>query len=332
MHSSRRRIAAVLGALAVTGLALLGAPPATAAPMAPSIAWADARIDAVFGGSVESSLRVPGLGDLCDELFACRIDLSARGGSFAAPPAQTLFTDPAGDGTAFWSLEGGTAALPAGTHRLDAALTLPDGAVLRTDEPLTLEVAQNSLEAAVRLDADPGDRSGAVIEASLGGEYLQYVNSYHVAQPLRMPAGTWSVAVTDGDGAEVFAEQRTVPAGGDAAASWYWAEVPADGAFTASASFALAGEAEGNVSVRQPATASYESAEAVAAPIVEITPTAQPEPTVGDSVPIPTGAVAVAGLLAFALLVTAIVLAVRLERRVARADAGGPRTEAVTGG
>lgn len=320
MHSLGRRIAAVLVALATMGGSTLGATAAVAAPQTPSIQWADARLETVFGGPVASSLRMPGLGDLCDELFACRIDLSARGGSFAPPPPGSLSSDGA-EAVAFWSIEGGTAALPVGAHRVDAALTLPDGAVLRTTEPLEINVDPNDLSTAVSIAADPGDPGGAIVAAQLGGEYLASVNSYHVGQPLRTPAGTWAVVVTDAAGAEVFEASRTIAAGGPIATSWYWSGVPADGAFTATATFVLAGEAAGNVSVQQPATAAFASPSAVAAPVVEITPTAQPEPTVGDSVPIPTGSVAIAGVVAFALLVAAIVLAVRLERRVARADA-----------
>jgi len=330
MHSLGRRIAAVLVALATVGGASLGATAAVAAPQTPSIQWADARLETVFGGSVTSSLRMPGLGDLCDELLACRIDLSARGGSFAPPPPGNLSSDGA-EAVASWSIEGGTATLPVGTHRVDAALTLPDGAVLRSAEPLEIEVDPNSLSTAVSIAADPGDPAGAIVAAQLGGEYLEYVNSYHVGQPLRTPAGTWAVVVTDASGAEVFEASRTIAAGGPIATSWYWSGVPADGAFTVSATFVLAGEAARNVSVQQPATAAFASPTAAGAPVVEITPTAQPEPTVGDSVPIPTGSVAIAGVVAFALLVAAIVLAVRLERRVARADANAAGSGAVPG-
>lgn len=330
MHSLGRRIAAVLVAIAAVGGTTLGAGAAVAAPQTPSIRWADARLETVFGGPVATSLRMPGLGDLCDELLACRIDLSARGGSFAPPPPGSLSSDGA-EAVAFWSVEGGTAALPVGTHRVDAALTLPDGAVLRTTEPLEIDVDPNDLSTAVSVAADPGDPGGAIVAAQLGGEYLEYVNSYHVGQPLRTPAGTWAVVVTDAAGAEVFEASRTIAAGGPIATSWYWSGVPADGAFTATATFVLAGESAGNVSVQQPATSAFASPSAVAAPVVEITPSAQPEPTVGDSVPIPTGSVAIAGVVAFALLVAAIVLAVRLERRVARADARVAGSGAVPG-
>ena len=104
MHSLGRRIAAVLVALATMGGSTLGATAAVAAPQTPSIQWADARLETVFGGPVASSLRMPGLGDLCDELFACRIDLSARGGSFAPPPPGSLSSDGA-EAVAFWSIE-----------------------------------------------------------------------------------------------------------------------------------------------------------------------------------------------------------------------------------
>lgn len=322
MHSFRRSAAAILGALAACGAVLTASAPAAAAPVdavAPSIVWADERLESVFGDPIGSSLRVPGLGELCDEPFACRIDLSAQSGTFAPPPAQPVSAESGGDGVAAWSVEGGTAVLPAGTHRVDAALTLPDGAIVRTAAPLVLEIAQRALEVAVRVDEDPGDRSGAVVAAQLGGEYLEIVNARDVGQPLRMPAGEWSVVVTDGEGAEVFAERRRIAAGGPGAVSWYWAGVPAEGTFTASATFAPAGEAIGNAIVQQPAVAEFTAPEAAAAPIVEITPTAQPEPTVGDSVAVPTGAVAVAGLVALLLLIVAIVLAVRLERRAAAA-------------
>ncbi len=329
MHSFRRSAAVILGALAACGALLTASAPAAAAPVgavAPSIVWADERLESVFGDPIGSSLRVPGLGELCDEPFACRIDLSARGGTFAPPPVQSLSAEPGGDGVAAWSVEGGTATLPAGTHRVDAALTLPDGAIVRTAAPLVLEVARRALEVAVRVDEDPGDRSGAVVAAQLGGEYLEIVNARDVGQPLRMPAGEWSVVLTDGEGAEVFAERRRIAAGGAGAVSWYWAGVPAGGVFTASATFAPAGEVAGNVAVREPAVAQFAAPEAESAPIVDITPTTRPEPTVGDSVPIPTGAVAVAGLVALVLLIVAIVLAVRLERRAATAGivhAGG---------
>ncbi len=332
MHSFRRSVAVTLGALAVAGAAVTAAAPAVAAPVdppTPGIAWADERIEAVFGGPVASSLRVPGLGDVCDDLFACRIDLSARGGTFAPPPAAALVAEQGGDGLASWSIDGGTATVPAGTHRVDAALTLPDGAILRTAQSLLLEIAPNALDVSVRVDGDPGDRSGAVVEARLGGDYLDIVNSSDVAQPLRMPAGEWSVSVTDGGGAEIFAEQRSVAAGGPGATSWYWPSVPSEGVFTATAAFTPTGEAAGNVAVREPAVAEFTAPEAAAAPIVEITPTAQPDATVGDSVAVPTGVVAVAGLVAFVLLVVAIVLAVRLERRAAAAGivhAGGTGT------
>lgn len=322
MHSFRRSAAAILGALAACGAVLTASAPAGAAPLdalAPSIAWSDERLESVFGDPVASSLRVPGLGEVCDEPFACRIDLSAQGGTFAPPPTQALSAEPDGAGVAEWSVDGGTATLPAGTHRVDAALTLPDGAIVRTLEPLVLEVAQRALDVSVRVDGDPGDRSGAVIAAQLSGAYLEIVNARDVGQPLRMPAGEWAVVVTDWDGEEVFAEQRAIPAGGPGAVSWYWAGVPAEGTFTASATFAPAGEAIGNAIVQQPAVAEFTAPEAAAAPIVEITPTAQPEPTVGDSVAVPTGAVAVAGLVALLLLIVAIVLAVRLERRAAAA-------------
>jgi len=329
MHSLGRRIAAVLVATAALGGAILGASAAVAAPQTPSIRWADARLETVFGGSVASSLRMDGLGDLCEERLACRIDLSARAGSFAPPEPGGLSTDPAGETVASWSIKGGTAALPVGTHRVDAALTLPDGAVLRAVEPLEIEVDAGTLGTALSIVADPGDPGGAIVAAQLGGDYLGSVNSSRVGQPLRTPAGSWAVVVTDASGAEVFEASRTVVAGGPIATSWYWSGVPADGAFTASATFALSGEAAGNVSVQQPATAAFASPSAAAAPVVEVTPTLQPEPTVGDSVPIPTGSVAIAGVVAFALLVAAIVLAVRLERRVARADASVAGGQAV---
>ncbi|GMA27486.1 hypothetical protein [Arenivirga flava] len=159
MHSFRRSVAAVLGALAACGAVLAASAPAAAAPVeaaAATIVWADERLESVFGDPVGSSLRVPGLGELCDEPFACRVDLSAQGGTFAPPPAQTLSAEADGDGVAAWSVEGGTATLPAGTHRVDAALTLPDGAIVRTAAPLVLEVAQRALDVSVRVDEDPG--------------------------------------------------------------------------------------------------------------------------------------------------------------------------------
>ncbi|WP_284230137.1 hypothetical protein [Arenivirga flava] len=142
------------------------------------------------------------------------------------------------------------------------------------------------------------------------------------------------MVVTDGDGAQVFAEQRRIAAGGPGAVSWYWPGVPAEGVFTASATFATAGEAAVNAVVGPPATAQFAAPEAEPAPIVEITPPAQPEPTVGDSVPIPTGVVAVTGLAALLLLIVAIVLAVRLERRavaagIAHADSAHTGREGV---
>lgn len=329
MHCFRRSVAVILAALAACGAVLTASAPAGAAPLdalAPSIEWSDARIESVFGDPVASSLRAPGLGEVCGEPFACRIDLSAQGGTFAPPPARTLSAEPDGSGVAGWSVEGGTATLPAGTHRVDAALTLPDGAIVRTSAPLVLDVAQRALDISMRVDGDPGDRSGAVIAAQLSGSYLEIVNSRDVGQPLRMPAGEWAVVVTDDDGEEVFAEQRVIPAGGPGAVSWYWAGVPAEGTFTASTTFAPAGDAIGNAIVQQSAVAEFTAPEAAAAPIVEITPTAQPDTTVGDSVAVPTGVVAVAGLLALVLLIVAIVLAVRLERRAAAAGivhAGG---------
>lgn len=323
MHSPRRRIAVAFAALAAVATALLAPAAAVAAPAAITIAWSDARLETVFGGAVQSSLRIPQIGELCADAFACRIELSARGGSFAPPQPDAIVAEPAGDGIASWSLEGGTALLPAGTHLLDAALTLPDGAVVRTTEPLEIEVDPNRLEVAVSVAEDAGDRSGAVISAQLGGDYLQYVNPYHVAVPLRTPAGTWSVSVVDASGETVFEQQRTVAAGGPIATSWYWQGVPVASEVTASASFELAGEAAGNVTVEQPASATFTASEAEAAPVVEITPTPVAEPTVGDSVAVPTGIVAIAGLVAALLLVVAIVLAVRLERRIARVD-GSP--------
>ena len=187
MTPVRRRAAILLGAiLAATAVV---APALSASAVASTLEFVTSTpVTAAFGDNWHVQLRAR-LADPATMAVPgpqATVDLYASG--VAAPIAAGLPIQ--ADGSVYASASPDDP-LPPGSYELSAILVPAPGSYLVTSQtttPLTLEIVSHPV--AAELSVTP-DGAGALLELRLTGEYVEATGA--------VPAGTWRLAVRDGD-------------------------------------------------------------------------------------------------------------------------------------
>jgi len=312
--------------VATTFEAELGRPPASAN-------WTEDAITVDYGQSVTAELEIrdtnpQGFEWQCRAFRPCTVSVVMDGDG---PPVFETVWEP-DHGTLAVTLSGADGSMPAGRHEFVATVTShlvnPASELYApfSSAPLTLVVEPIALGTTATIAPDSTSRHGVIIGAALRGEYLERVVSPSELGDGRpgipTPAGTWTVTATV-DGETGFEETGQVDEGGPTATSWYWAGAPRGAEVAVSVNFHPSGGAADNIAMEASATSTAATfADAVEAPLDRPEIEGATETASADElVPIPTWAALVAGGSALLLLVLAIILAVRLERRSDRKEA-----------
>ena len=175
--------------------------------------------------------------------------------------------------------------------------------------PLTLKISAAVLSTNLLMQTDPQNSRNAVISASLAGPYIDEINNGD--DFWKIPAGTWHIAVKDQTGATAFTKDVTTSVGLVSFVNLYWANVPAGGTFTGSATFTPTGSAGANFAITPAANATLTTQ-----PTSSASPT--PGPTDAPADTQLTGAAIPLWLLTLLILVglsAAVLLVVAIVRR-----------------
>ena len=198
--------------------------------------------------------------------------------------------------------------LSVGVHTLTAGCNAPF--TCATTTPLKVTVQAASLSVDGRVETDEAHPTGAVVTALLSGDVIdQYLGCACSLDP----AGSWSVSITDADGAKVFTRTIAVKAGEGKDVSAYWNDVPSGGTFTARFAFTPSGSAASKFRVGSDEI-TY-SSPAASTPQDDATPdpSAQVATTTTTRTPsLPLWLIAAGGALVLAALIATAVLVIRL--------------------
>jgi len=219
-------------------------------------------------------------------------------------------------------------ALPAGKYSITASFADPKGWVsvgnpgmAASNKPATLTIAAAPVAIDFRIESDPHQNTGAVVNAHLTGTYLDQLAACYGSEQCHEPLGDgrWDFVITDDTGATVV-EKRVSARGTDGQfASFYWHSVPAGSNFTATAQFTFTDADRKNYAVEPASGLSFTSPEAVPAGepgSPEIAPVAA-EPQSSPSLPLWAVLSWLLVIVLLAAVITTFALLVRRQRRAA---------------
>ena len=165
-------------------------------------------------------------------------------------------------------------ALPAGTYTITANFRDPYGwagspnpGLASSNKPAKLTITAAPLAIDFRIESDPHQSAGAVVNAQLTGTFLDQLGGCYGSEECHEPLGDgrWDFVIADKAGATVVEKSVTAKGSNGQFASFYWHDVPASSDFTATAEFTFEAADRKNYSVEAAAPLSFTSPEAVAA-------------------------------------------------------------------
>jgi hypothetical protein len=230
---------------------------------------------------------------------------------------------------------------PAGDYQVYATLRTTYGGteyVATPAAPAHLVVKAAKLKIVQKVVADPNSPNNAIVSASMTGDYIDNYR-WTVTAPAdqlftntpRIPSGTWSIRIADGDKA-VFERKIDQPAGGPIDLSFYWNSIPLNAQLTSTITFTPTGSAVGNFDVTQPAPFAFTSAaEGRLVPVADPAGTDQNVVATHIGPSFPLWAVLLTGLLGIGLIAAIVALRISATRRRGAA-AGIAPTEPVDPG
>lgn len=311
-RGSRRAVTAVLGVAALTTFGL-----------ASSAAAADIQTALVFTNETSKTVEY-GQGWFFSFAADPRFNFNQgatsaqMAGPYDGPIPNPVLSGFGEYATGYIVLPGDQPPTPAGNYQVYVTLTQTLGAdrlTAVTAAPATLVVTPAPLTVQQRVTADPNDPANAIISAELTGTYVETwafsVNPVFEQTP-RMPVGTWSVTVTDGD-TVLIDEEIAQPANRIPNLSYYARGLPAGADLTSTVTFTPSNALQGSFAITQAAPFAYTaSTESRPVPVADAagTDTDIVEPAAGPSVPL--GLVILAGLLATGASVAIVLLVLRL--------------------
>jgi hypothetical protein len=204
-----------------------------------------------------------------------------------------------------------------------------------TSAPIDLDIGAADVTTDLLIAADPINADRAILTARLLGHFIErmpspaYLSEYGDQRVAMLPAGKWTMSVTDQSGAEVWTREIPVEENGYPALSAVWDGVPRGSTFTGTASFVPDDSDDAESFTFAPAAkVSYTSAplpasgEPAQTPADEAVPADQEDPT-----GLPVWALGGAALLAIISVVALVVPPVLGRRRRRRIDAPEPSLE-----
>jgi len=219
-------------------------------------------------------------------------------------------------------------ALPAATYSITASFVDPrnwagegDPGLATTNKPASLTIAAAPVAIDFRIESDPHQNAGAVVNAHLTGTYLDQLAGCYGSEACHEPLGDgrWDFVITDDTGATVV-EKRITARGTDGQfASFYWHSVPAGTDFAATVTFTFAAEVRKNYAIEPTSAVSFTSPAAVPAGepgSPEIAPVAE-EPQSSPSLPLWAVLSWLLVIVLLAAVITAFALLVRRQRLAA---------------
>ncbi len=225
---------------------------------------------------------------------------------------------------------------PAGSYQVYATLRADVNGtswVATPAAPARLVVNPAPLSIVQKVVADPSNPVNAIISASMTGDYIDSVAWTSLADPAslfastpRVPGGTWSISITDGE-AVVFEREINQAAGGPSDLSLYWNDIPLGAQLTSTITFTPTGSAVGNFDVNQPAPFPFTSA-GEGRPVPEADPVGTDQnltpPASGPSFPL--WAVLLAALLGLSLAaaIVGLIVSATRQKRVATVETTAP--------
>jgi len=219
-------------------------------------------------------------------------------------------------------------ALPAGAYSISATYDDPkdwagttNPGLAASNKPATLTIAAAPIAIDFRIESDPHQNTGAVVNAHLTGDYLDQLAGCYGSEECHEPLGDgrWDFAITDDTGAAVVEKRISARGTKGQFASFYWHNVPAGSDFTATAKFTFAAADRKNYAVEPASSLSFTSPEAVAAGepgSPEIAPVAA-EPQSRPSLPLWAVLSWLLVIVLLAAVVATFALLVRRQRRAA---------------
>lgn len=217
--------------------------------------------------------------------------------------------------TSYVYTSGAVPPLDAGDYDVTMSIDIPryDQRAVGTSAPAHLSISPAAVATDVRAVPDPSNADNIVVTATLGGDFVTRLDAGDGSVSMAtLPAGTWHVTMTTADGTVALDESIDQAAGIEPSTTLYWTEADPGVEYTADATFTPVAASAGNFAIA-PATAFPFIAGDPQRPVPTSTAAAPPvSPESEDGPVLPLWSVIGAGLIAFGLLVVAIILAVRL--------------------
>ncbi len=138
--------------------------------------------------------------------------------------------------------------LGVGTHSISVAFTSSGTTTATSSAPAKVTITPAAIVVTTTITPDPYNSSNAIVAAALSGDYINQLPTCYCedAGLYNLPAGTWSLTVTDSSGKVALSKQVQQPGSGNPYLVDYWQNVPPGETFSAQTTFAVSGSASAN--------------------------------------------------------------------------------------
>ena len=135
-----------------------------------------------------------------------------------------------------------------GTHSINVSYPEDSGTATSAPNAAKVIITPTAILTTTTISPDPSNSGNAIITSQLSGKYIDQLPTCQCEgqNGYLMPAGTWSLAVTDSSGNTVLSKNADQAANGLPTFVNYWPSVPAGDTFTAQSTFTPAGNAKSN--------------------------------------------------------------------------------------
>ncbi len=247
-------------------------------------------------------------------------------GPFEGPISNFIIGGLFGQARGYISLPQDQPPTPVGEYQVYATLRTTDYGstqwVATPTAPAHLVVKPATMKIVQKVVADPNAPNNVIVSASMTGDFIDNygwtttapADSLTANMP-RIPSGSWSIRITDGDKA-VLERKIDQPTGGPVDISFYWNTAPLNAQLTSTITFTPTSSAVGNFDVTQPAPFSFTSAEdGRPVPVADPSGTDQNVVASHSGPSFPLWAVLLTGLLGLGLAAAIVGLSISARRR-----------------